>query len=105
MKKEWGFAQLLPLETFKNSSNGYLVNDCCVFGAEVSVVNKTVYTGNWESLSMVKKPMNDKFTWNIDNFSKLENGFYLSEAFSVGGINWYALSSHAIIFFSFSFDI
>ncbi|CAL5359409.1 unnamed protein product [Camellia sinensis] len=35
MKTEWGFAQLLPLSTFNDADNGYLICDTCVFGAEV----------------------------------------------------------------------
>ncbi|XP_060671219.1 uncharacterized protein LOC107433516 isoform X1 [Ziziphus jujuba] len=85
MKKEWGIAQLLPLETFKDPAFGYLVNDSCVFGVEVFVIN---YTGNWESISLVKKPNNGTFTWKIENFSNLDKPDYWSEVFNVEGINW-----------------
>ncbi|KAF9601031.1 hypothetical protein IFM89_015016, partial [Coptis chinensis] len=35
VKKEWGFSQFISMRTFKNPSNGYLVGDSCVIGAEV----------------------------------------------------------------------
>nr|XP_015867875.1 MATH domain and coiled-coil domain-containing protein At3g58370-like [Ziziphus jujuba var. spinosa] len=85
MKKEWGIAQLLPLQTFKNPAFGYLVNDSCVFGVEVLIIS---YTGNWESISLVKEPNNGAFTWKIENFSKLNELFYYSNVFNVEGINW-----------------
>ncbi|KAH7522728.1 hypothetical protein FEM48_Zijuj07G0169200 [Ziziphus jujuba var. spinosa] len=85
MKKEWGIAQLLPLETFKNPAFGYLVNDLCFFGVEVFVIN---YTGNWESISLVKEPNNGNFTWKMENFSNLNEPVYYSEMFNVEGINW-----------------
>ncbi|XP_059654607.1 ubiquitin C-terminal hydrolase 12-like [Cornus florida] len=52
MKTEWGFDQFLSLDAFNNRSNGYLVNDCCVFGAEVFVIK---YAGKGECLSMKKE--------------------------------------------------
>ncbi|XP_060671452.1 uncharacterized protein LOC132803192 [Ziziphus jujuba] len=85
MKKEWGIARLLPLETFKNPSLGYLVNDSCVFGVEAFVIN---YTGNWESISVVREPKNGTFTWKIENFSNLDQPCYYSQAFNVEGVNW-----------------
>ncbi|XP_060671453.1 uncharacterized protein LOC132803193 [Ziziphus jujuba] len=90
-KKEWGIAQLLSLETFKNLAFGYLVNDSCVCGVEVFVINNT---GNWESISLVKEPDNGTFTWKIENFSNLNETHYYSEVFNVEGINW---SSYAVM--------
>jgi hypothetical protein len=37
VKTEWGFNKFLPLDSFNCHCNGYLVNDCCVFGVEVFV--------------------------------------------------------------------
>jgi hypothetical protein len=59
MKTEWGFDQLLSLETFNDASKGYLVKDCCVFGAEIFVIKPT---RKWELHSMVKKPANGSLT-------------------------------------------
>lgn len=37
VKLEWGFDQFIPLEAFNDASNGYLVDDTCVFVAEVLI--------------------------------------------------------------------
>lgn len=37
LKLQCSFDQFIPLTTFNNTSNGYLVEDTCVFGAEVFV--------------------------------------------------------------------
>jgi hypothetical protein len=87
MKTEWGFDQLLSLETFNDASKGYLFNDGCVFGAEIFVIKPT---GKGELLSMVKKPANGSLTWKITAFSKLDRKSYLSKAFTAGGRSWYA---------------
>ena len=88
MKTKCGFSQLLKLETFKNPQNGYLIGDCCVFGAEVFVLK---HTGNWESVS-VNKPSpisNAAFNWKIKKFSTLKDNLYRSEVFTIRGRNWY----------------
>ena len=89
MKRRWGFPQLLALGTFKDPSNGYLVDDSCVFGAEIFVIK---HSGKWESLSMIKSPHTSKstFTWKIENFSKIDQYSY-SKAFTVGQREWYVL--------------
>ena len=51
MKRSWDSAWLLPLKTFKDSSNGYPIDDSCVFRAEILVI---IPTSNWEYLSLVK---------------------------------------------------
>eukprot|EP00258_Populus_trichocarpa_P024711 XP_024440730.1 uncharacterized protein LOC18105139 isoform X2 [Populus trichocarpa] len=83
-KTERGFDQLLSLQTFNDASNGYLFNDCCVFGAEIFVIKPT---GKGELLSMVKKPANGSLTWKIRAFSKLDRMSY-SKAFTAGGRSW-----------------
>ncbi|GAY57502.1 hypothetical protein CUMW_179940 [Citrus unshiu] len=52
LKLEWGFDQFIPLEEFNDASNGYLVGDTCVFGAELSVKERNKCKG--ECLSMTK---------------------------------------------------
>ncbi|KAJ4950018.1 hypothetical protein NE237_026850 [Protea cynaroides] len=54
IKKEWGFDQFISLKTFKKCSNGYLVNDECVFGVEVFDVEDR-HTGRGEYLLMKKE--------------------------------------------------
>ncbi|KAF3441256.1 hypothetical protein FNV43_RR15169 [Rhamnella rubrinervis] len=91
LKKQWGFARFLSLKTFKDSSNGYLFHDSCVFGVEIFVINST---GNWETLSLIKYPENGTVTceFEIENFSKLdEYRFIYSDVFNVEGVNWKVL--------------
>lgn len=45
LKREWGFSRLISLDTFKEASNGYLVDDSCIFGAEVLSLSPQV-SGN-----------------------------------------------------------
>ncbi|KAL4340995.1 hypothetical protein GQ457_08G002970 [Hibiscus cannabinus] len=66
-KTEWGVPRLLSLDVFKDVSNGYLVDDCCIIGAEVFVIK---HTSKMECFSMVK-PLNNIYTWRIENFSAL----------------------------------
>ncbi|KAL2925652.1 Ubiquitin carboxyl-terminal hydrolase 12 [Bienertia sinuspersici] len=39
LKTVWGIPKVLPLEYFTDASNGFLVNDCCSFGAEILIRN------------------------------------------------------------------
>lgn len=88
MKKEWGFSRFISLETFNEYSNGYLVEDCCVFGAEICVINQAC---KLETLYMVKEPENGIFTWKLENFSSLDKIYYDSEDFTVEKKKWYVL--------------
>ncbi|XP_056174389.1 ubiquitin C-terminal hydrolase 13-like [Syzygium oleosum] len=85
LKTQWGFSQFLSLETFKEASNGYLVGDSCIFGAEVFVIKST---GKWESLTMIENPPIMTFTWKMQSFSKLDQSIYYSDAFTVGESRW-----------------
>jgi len=80
MNTEEGFDQLLSLETSNDASNGYLVNDCHAFGAEIFVLKPT---GKWELLSMVKKPANGSLAWKIEDFSELHHLNSLSSSLSL----------------------
>ncbi|XVF79793.1 hypothetical protein PTKIN_Ptkin15bG0018200 [Pterospermum kingtungense] len=85
MKTEWGFDQLLLLESFKDASNGYLVNDSCTFGAEVFVIEQKATR---ENLSMIKVPAPNPISFKIENFSKLDKTYYESPLQSIAGFNW-----------------
>jgi hypothetical protein len=86
LKTEWGFAQLLSHDTLNDSSNGYLLDDTCVFGVEVFVIKGT---GRGETLSMINQPQPNYFTWRIDNYTTLKDKVYYSEQFTVEGRRWY----------------
>ncbi|KAK9146443.1 hypothetical protein Sjap_006346 [Stephania japonica] len=87
MKTELGFSHLIPHTTFNNPSNGYLVDDTCVFGAEVFVSKSTDIGG--ECLSMLKEATTFTYTWNIEKFSELREAYNASEPFIVGDYKWY----------------
>ncbi|KAL3750477.1 hypothetical protein ACJRO7_011476 [Eucalyptus globulus] len=96
MKKEWrfhrmklehGLDQFIPMKTFSDAQNGYLVDDTCVFGAEVFVM-KEKSTGKGENLLMVNDAISQKHTWKVDNFSKLDKEFSESKVFIAGNQKW-----------------
>ncbi|KDO38594.1 hypothetical protein CISIN_1g047515mg, partial [Citrus sinensis] len=82
VKLEWGFDQFIPLEAFNDASNGYLVDDTCVFGAEVFVKERNIIKG--ECLSMANITSSCKFVWMGENFSKLDERRQESQVFSAG---------------------
>ncbi|XP_030968831.1 MATH domain and coiled-coil domain-containing protein At3g58210-like [Quercus lobata] len=85
MNSEWGFAKFLPPDTFNDVTQGYLVNNCCVFGVEVFVHERTVKR---QCLSMIEEPDNSTFTWKIERFSTLDEERYHSQEFTVGDSKW-----------------
>ncbi|XVE76885.1 hypothetical protein DITRI_Ditri13aG0016300 [Diplodiscus trichospermus] len=85
MKTEWGFDQLLLLDCFNDASNGYLVNDCCIFGAEIFVIQ---HKAIWEEMYMIKNRAGNPISFKIENFSKLDQEFYESPLQSVAGFKW-----------------
>ncbi|KAI3702333.1 hypothetical protein L6452_28068 [Arctium lappa] len=94
-KMKWGFDKLISLESFNKSENGYLVNDSCVFGAEVFAV--TVYAQKDRILSMTKPPeLMSTHTWTIENFLTVTENDLYSEIFKVGKVKWY-ISIYSII--------
>ncbi|KAM5568582.1 hypothetical protein ABKV19_016240 [Rosa sericea] len=82
-----GFDKLIPLEDFTDVSNGFLVDDTCVFGAEVFVC-KERRTGKGECLARMKKASVCKHVWKVEKFSSLDAEFYDSEPFTAGDYNW-----------------
>ncbi|EYU25560.1 hypothetical protein MIMGU_mgv1a018518mg, partial [Erythranthe guttata] len=77
MKFEWGLSKFISKEILSDPSNGYLVNDTCVFGAEVSV----------ECLSLDNVDTRYKHDLKISDFSKLEETWN-SAYFIAGGQKW-----------------
>ncbi|XP_050211390.1 ubiquitin C-terminal hydrolase 12-like [Mercurialis annua] len=87
VKREWGFDKLISVADFEDESNGYLLDDCCIFGAEIFIIETTSKGG---CLSMLKKRANNKYRWTIENFLELDLPFEDSKVFALRGINWYA---------------
>ncbi|XP_010536061.1 PREDICTED: uncharacterized protein LOC104811151 [Tarenaya hassleriana] len=84
-KKEWGFAQMIPLSTLNNPNEGYVSGDRVTFGAEIFLLNKIQEI---EKVTFVQSPANNKFSWTISYFPQLEDKFYFSDAFLVGDRYW-----------------
>ncbi|KAG5044057.1 hypothetical protein AAZX31_03G191800 [Glycine max] len=85
LKTEWGVAKFIDIDTFNDPSNGYLMDDTCVFGAEVFVV-KTTTKG--DCLSMIHGPIPLSHSWKFDNFSLAKLDKYESESFVGGNYRW-----------------
>lgn len=87
-KKEWGFGQLIPLSTFYNTNEGYIVQDTGSFGAEIFIVKPVAQQ---EKVTFLSNPPDNVFTWKILRFSSLEDKFYYSDDFLVGDRYWLVL--------------
>ncbi|GMI68416.1 hypothetical protein like AT5G26260 [Hibiscus trionum] len=85
MKTEWGIAQLVCLDHFKEASNGYLVDDCCTFGVEIFVIKPT---GKLERVSMLKQPPNNTITFQLHNYSNSFSEYYTSNVQTIGDSKW-----------------
>ncbi|EYU41014.1 hypothetical protein MIMGU_mgv1a018547mg [Erythranthe guttata] len=84
MKSEWGFSKFISKEILLDPSNGYLVDDKCVFGAEVFVIKREAVT---ECLYLKNVDIPYKHDFKISNFSKLL-GAWESEKFIAGDQDW-----------------
>ncbi|KAL8264656.1 hypothetical protein R6Q59_022786 [Mikania micrantha] len=83
----WGFDKLISTESFRESKNGYLFNDSCVFGVEIIEVPQ--FTQLDRCLLMTKPlPTMNTFTWTIKNFSTLTEEALFSDAFKIGKVKW-----------------
>lgn len=51
-------------------------------------------TGNAVDNQQAEDPQTGRFTWTIENFSRLNTKKLYSETFIVGGYKWYNLSPH-----------
>ncbi|KAJ0092181.1 hypothetical protein Patl1_26551 [Pistacia atlantica] len=72
------FSFLSKASTHEILLMGYLIDDSCVFGAEVFVVEKT-FKG--DHLSLMKNYDTVYHTWKIEKFSTLLEEYYESESF------------------------
>ncbi|CAA7055163.1 unnamed protein product [Microthlaspi erraticum] len=85
-KTMWGFSQVLPLDTLKDSRNGYLYDgDHCEFGVDVSIPTPFKMS---ELFTITHNFPTPRYTWTLQRFSTLPKDDYSSDAFSVGGRSW-----------------
>jgi speckle-type POZ protein len=99
MLRSPGFDKLMPLEEFTDDCNGYVVDDTCVFGAEVFVCKERT-KGKRERLLRIDNAVMYKQVWKVENFSKLDAPYYESEPFNAGDQKWYL----SLAFLSISFS-
>ncbi|EYU25559.1 hypothetical protein MIMGU_mgv1a020675mg [Erythranthe guttata] len=83
-KSEWGISKFISKKILLDPSNGYLVNDNIVFGAEVFVVKKDAII---ECVSLNIINIHYKHHFKILDFSKLNERCF-SEQFIAGGQKW-----------------
>jgi len=81
-KTMWGFSQVIPVETFKDSKNGYLYDgDHCEFGVDVTI--PTTYETS--ELFTLYNFNSERYTYVLPGFSTLLKNDYFSDVFSMGG--------------------
>lgn len=85
LKNVWGVPKFMTLESFSDAANGFLVENCCVFGAEVFIKDGQIKRS---IVSTVKPECDMSYTWRIQNFSDL-NSPTDSPVFSFGEWSWY----------------
>ncbi|XP_050374727.1 uncharacterized protein LOC126792317 [Argentina anserina] len=81
------FDKLMPLKEFTDASNGFLIEDTCVIGAEVFVCKEKAL-GKREHLSKINNAFMSKHVWNVDKFSKLTGKCHGSKPISAGDQKW-----------------
>ncbi|KAK3404290.1 hypothetical protein EUGRSUZ_K00592 [Eucalyptus grandis] len=86
LKTEWGVPRYMLLKTFTDPSNGYLVDDTCVFGVEVFVIKSS---GVGECLTL-KESASYTHEWKISRLSSLGIQSF-SDVFTVGDHKWKVL--------------
>ncbi|XP_042508648.1 uncharacterized protein LOC122084455 isoform X2 [Macadamia integrifolia] len=86
-KTQSGFDRLISLNEFNDPTNGYVVKDTCVFGAEVFVQKESV-AGKGECLLITAGPVSCNHTWKIKKFSELVGESHFSEVFTASGHKW-----------------
>ncbi|XP_031120526.1 uncharacterized protein LOC116023665 [Ipomoea triloba] len=84
LKTEWGITKLVSRAAFDDPANGYLVNDKCVFGVEVFLLDSQF---SEESLSMCVEGYKT-FTWTVSDCSNLGDEVHYSYEFPVSSFKW-----------------
>ncbi|KAI3440953.1 uncharacterized protein J3R85_002989 [Psidium guajava] len=84
MQSQWGIPRFMPLATFTDPSNGYLIDNTCVFGAEVLVIKNS---GLGECFTP-KEGTPYTHEWKISKFSALKDETCWSEPFFTGSQKW-----------------
>ncbi|MCD7466714.1 hypothetical protein HAX54_003677 [Datura stramonium] len=98
IKTKWGFSKCISHASFKDPSNGYLVNDKCIFGVDVYVIKNQgigeCSSGqNGRSISVFLKSVDAK---GFDRQKRVKAKFSISVLNQIGGgVNWYSAAAHS----------
>lgn len=84
LNKTIGIGTFMTLDTFSNPKNGYLYDDSCAFGVDISVIKRTAKMGR---LSMIYEPTTCYYSWKVSKFSSSASKIRLSKPF--GQNKWY----------------
>ncbi|KAM7273129.1 hypothetical protein ACFE04_027793 [Oxalis oulophora] len=84
MKTKWGMDQLISLDVFNESSNGYLFDDRCIFGVEIFIIKGN---SKGEIYSMQELTPASTYKLRVENFSWWKR-YLESEIFTIGSYNW-----------------
>ncbi|KAL3641558.1 hypothetical protein CASFOL_012373 [Castilleja foliolosa] len=87
LNQEWGFEKFISKKDLTDPLNGYIVDDMCVFGAEVFVNENKAVTECMFLKSIVDKDLPYKREFKISNFSTLKEE-WSSEKLTFGGHEW-----------------
>ncbi|KAL3655343.1 hypothetical protein CASFOL_001129 [Castilleja foliolosa] len=85
LNPERGFMKFMSKKTLTDPSNGYVVDDKCIFGAEVYVNENKAITQCLSVKNVYPEPYKQEFM--ISNFSTLKVK-WISDEFTVGGHKW-----------------
>ncbi|KAF7848783.1 hypothetical protein BT93_L1566 [Corymbia citriodora subsp. variegata] len=85
LKAQWGVPRFMPLKLFADPSNGYLVDDTCVFGAEVFVIKSS---GVGERVRMLEESTSYTYEWKISGLLSSADEYRFSDVFTVGVHEW-----------------
>ncbi|GAB4838863.1 hypothetical protein Ancab_039863 [Ancistrocladus abbreviatus] len=80
----WGMSRALPQTAFSAKCNGFLVQDRCMFGAEVFIINSTTPTS--AEVSYIDGNRTRTYAWRV-KFSELSDDAYSPE-FTIEGRTW-----------------
>ncbi|EYU28830.1 hypothetical protein MIMGU_mgv1a018140mg, partial [Erythranthe guttata] len=85
-KLKWGFPKFMSKKVLVDQSNGYLIDNNIVLGAEVLVIKRQRVI---ENVTLLKHAENEHIRdWKIQEFSKLENEVWISQEFTISNVNW-----------------
>lgn len=96
LKTELGISKLISRDVFSDAANGYLINDKCVFGVEVFVLDSKFEE---EYLRPSVEVDNKTFTWTIADFSNLSSEMHYSDEFYASSFKWLFIFCLVLWFF------